>query len=94
MRDYVYLGPAPAEEDCVQVGEPDYLERALAECRRYIDLIRRVCGPEPPGARLRTKWEYHDFGKYVEVVCEFDDNVPEAVEYAYRVEEEAPTRWD
>ena len=94
MRDYVYLRPAPAEENCVQVGEPNYLERALAECLRYIDLIRRVCGPEPPGARLRIKWELHDFGRYAEVVCEFDDDVPEAVDYAYRVEEEAPTRWD
>jgi hypothetical protein len=36
MREYLTLGPAPCNEDCAQVGQPDYHERAREECRRFI----------------------------------------------------------
>jgi len=32
MENYLVLAPAPIEEDCVCVGEEDYLPRARAEC--------------------------------------------------------------
>lgn len=94
MRDYINLGSTPPEESCAQVGSPDYLERARIECARYIQLIRAALGPEPTGARLATKLFPHEFGGYYEVVCHFDDTLPESLEYALRAESEAPTTWN
>jgi hypothetical protein len=94
MRDYLTLGPAPCDEDCAQVGQPDYHERARHECKRFIDLIRRTLGPEPDGARLAIKSFPHDFGNYTEVVCYFDSEIEAAVVYAYRCESDAPATWE
>jgi hypothetical protein len=82
-RDYIGIGPAPAEEECAQVGSPDYARRARAECRRFIELLRRTFGEEPEGAQLMIKSNPHDFGAYYEVVCYYEEG-----------NEEAPTRWD
>jgi hypothetical protein len=76
------------------VGEEHYRERALAECERYIVLLRRVFGPEPAGARLSTKWFEHDFGEYVEVVCYYHTDISESVAYAVRCEDEMPGTWE
>jgi hypothetical protein len=29
MRDYFCIGPTPSNEDCAQVGQPNYREKAL-----------------------------------------------------------------
>ena len=93
-RDYIDIGSSPAYEECAQVGSPDYAQRAREECNQFIDLIRRVMGPEPEGARLAVKSNPHDFGTYYEVVCYFDTDNEEASNYAYRCEGEAPSTWD
>lgn len=93
MKDLVFLGPAPADERCAQVGDEGYELRAAEECERYIRLLRATIGPEPQGARLRVKWNDHDLGAYAEVVCEFDDRYQEAFDYAFRCESEAPLKW-
>lgn len=93
MRGELSIGPAPANEPCAQVGVPGYAGRARDECRRFIDLIRRAIGPEPPGARLRVKGFLHEFGTYYEVVVEYNSEDEAAVDYAYRVEREAPATW-
>ena len=93
QRDFVTLGPVPSDENCAQVGEDDYEARARRECKRFIDLLRETFGPEPVGAYLSTKGFPHDFGTYYEVVCYFNERVPESIEYAYRLERDAPTRW-
>jgi len=54
-RDHIDIGSAPAEEDCAQVGTPDYTAKVSAGCLRFIQLIRKHVGPEPPGARLAVK---------------------------------------
>lgn len=94
MKDFLHIGAAPAEEDCVQLGAENYSARASEECRRFIALIRKRLGQEPPGARLRVGSFPHDFGTYKEVVCDFDDEIPASVEYAFKVEAEAPSRWE
>lgn len=93
MRSHVEIGSSPAEEECAQVGSPGYVERAMDECRRFRALIRARCGVEPRGAYLAIVGHAHDFGTYYEVVCQYDDDCPDAVNYAFRVENEAPTRW-
>jgi hypothetical protein len=94
MRHFLTLGPTPADEDCAQVGAPDYVERAIPECKRFIALLRRVFGPEPQGAELKIKACDHDFGTYHEVVCYYDPTIPESVAYAVRCEDETPTTWE
>ena len=94
MANYLVLAPAPTEEDCVCVGEEDYMPRARAECQRFIALLRTKCGPEPAGARLAVKSFMHDFGDYVEVVCYFDENLPDSVAYALHCEANLPATWD
>ena len=93
MSDYIALGPTPADEPCAQVGEERYGQKARAECRRFIKVLRETFGPEPSGAYLMTKAFEHDFGTYYEVVCHFNPEVPKSREYAMRCEDEAPTTW-
>ena len=94
MENYLVLAPAPTEEDCAQVGTADYVARARAECRRFIALLRKTFGPEPEGGRLAVKSFPHDFGDYLEVICYFDDTLPESVAYACRCEDNLPATWD
>jgi len=94
MQNYFCIGPSPCEENCAQVGEPGYREHALAECTRFIQLLRDTFGPEPEGARLSIKWSEHDFGSYCEVVCHFNPDITGSIEYAQRCEDDAPTTWE
>ena len=94
MKDYLTLGPTPSAEPCAQVGEPDYREKAMPECRRFVHLLRKTFGPEPAGAWLSIQWFPHDFGSYCEVVCHFDTDLKESVEYALRCEAEMPATWE
>ena len=94
MRDYLDIGPVPCNEECQQVGTPSY-DHAMArkECQQFIVAIRRTLGTEPEGAQLRIKSNPHDFGTYLEVVCYFDDDMPDAVDYAFKAESESPAEW-
>jgi hypothetical protein len=94
MSDYLTLGPAPCDVDCAQVGQTDYEERARAECRRFILLIRQRLGLEPEGAWLSTKSFQHDFGTYYEVDCYFNIEIKASVDYAFRCEAETPATWE
>ncbi len=94
MRDMMYLGPVPPEEDCVQVGDLGYYENALSQCNLFIKRIREFCGPEPVGAKLHVKTNHHDYGDYLEVCCSYDTENEAATKYAYKVEGEGPLTWD
>ena len=93
-RDYLCIGSSPPDEDCVGMGSEDYWEKSLAECKRYIERIREFCGDEPLGAQLSIKSFDHDFGPYREVICWYDENYPDSVKYAYKVESDGPLRWE
>ncbi len=89
------ISSAPYDEDCVQVNpNADYIEPMKAECRRFIELIRKKLGDEPPGATLAIKSFPHDFGTYYEVVCWYDDENEAAAEYAALCESDAPRTWN
>ena len=94
MQNYFTLGPTPRDEPCACVGEEDYEQRARAECKRFIALLRQKFGPEPYGARLTVKSFPHDFGLYYEVVVCFDEDFPDSVEYAFRCEDNLPATWE
>jgi hypothetical protein len=94
MRDYLTIGSSPAEESCAQVGTDNYLTRSRKECEVFIRYLRRIFGPEPEGAKLYVKSFPHDFGSYLEVCCSYEDSIPAAAEYAYKLEGESPGNWD
>jgi hypothetical protein len=87
------IGCNPCDEPCVSLGEEDYYPRARVECLRFIELIRKKLGEEPPGAHLKVKSNPHDFGSYLSVVVYFDDSDEEARNFAYLCESEAPRTW-
>lgn len=93
MRDYFELGPTPADEQCEQVGPNFNAQKARKESLCYIKQLRREFGEEPEGARLTIKSFPHDFGSYSEVVCYFEDQIKESVEYAFKCEN-GMTEWD
>lgn len=96
MREYIELGSAPAEEDCVQVSRTsEYLDAMRDECRRYRLLLEKKCPiPEEVNARYTIKQFLHDFGSYMEVCIVFDDTDEAACEFAYNLETELPLRWE
>jgi hypothetical protein len=93
LQDFLPLGPTPSDEACAQVGTADYQAQAIHECRRFIALLRHTFGGEPQGARLAVKAFAHDFGTYYEVICRFDPDDQEAVDYAWQCEGHAPATW-
>lgn len=97
MNDHLDLGPVPCDEDCAQVGDPGYRERARVECSAYIEQLERTF-PVPPAAAGKvefvTRRHAHDFGTYFEVAIKFDNTSEAAVRYAYEVESSLPPYWD
>lgn len=101
MKETVYLGSSPPEEDCAQVGEGCYHARARKECRAYINQLYRFLESKgnpkdklPEGFSLTTKSEAHDYGTYLEVVCKFDANHDQSWDLAHILEGCGPTEWD
>jgi hypothetical protein len=96
MKDYLYVGPVPSEENCAQVGEDGYGKKARRECNMFANQIERHY-PPPAKGYLQTKANPHDFGTYYEVVAVFDTEDEESVEWAFDVESD-PKRvlrtWD
>lgn len=92
MRDYIDIGPNPADETlCYDVQSS--AKEQQSECRAFITAIRRKLGEEVGSARLAIKGNPHDFGTYYEVVCYYDDNDEEGMNYAFKCESDAPSTW-
>lgn len=91
MRDSMYLGSTPYEEDCAQVGSDGYMRRARQECRAYIKQLIRTFGEPPAGCSLVIKSSPHDFGSYLAVEAVFDEA---GQEYALRCDNQQPRNWD
>lgn len=94
MMQFLYIGPAPSDEACAQIGVTEGARRLnRIECDEYIEALRKVYGPEPEGAYLHPKTEFHDLGSYCEVCIYYDDRQAEAVRYAFNIESGLRT-WD
>ncbi len=94
MRDYISIGATPSDEECAQVGTPDYPEKSKAECRAFKHQLERTFRDCPDGTYFTVKSFPHDFGSYREVVVSYDDDDEESREFAYHVENNAPSTWD
>lgn len=96
MLDYLNLGPTPSDEDCAQVGSPDYKNRADKELDAYKAQLERMFPGLETHKHMQFKkmWFPHDFGSYGEIVIAFDvDNELEAAT-AIEIEWNTPTNWD
>lgn len=91
------IGASPIDEDCAQVGTPDYKERASKELYAFKAQLRRHYqahfGVAYPG-RLLVVSNPHDFGTYYELGAIVDESRPAEVEAAYWLEGNTPARWD
>lgn len=94
MKESISLSPTPIGEECAQLGDIDYSQRARKECRAFINQLTREFGEAPAGARLKVTTNPHDFGSYLDVVVEFDPENEAASEWAYSVEGSLPEFWD
>ena len=99
MAETIDIGCAPYDEQSAQVGSLEYPRQGRAECRAYINQIRRVLGEPPEGVSLLIKSNPHDLGAYLEVVAKVGGVLTQetreiALEYAYRCESESPAHWD
>lgn len=101
MKETIYLGSSPAEEDCAQVGTEGYKTRAWAECRAYINQLYRILrakgypkGELPKDFFITTKNEQHDYGTYLEVVVLFNPDDDKSWDVAHLLEVELPGEWD
>lgn len=107
MKETIELGSVPYDENCSQVGDPDYWEQIKLETRAYINQLKRLYrnfhGKDlPEDCKLYLKAFDHDFGTYHEVVVSYDmpfdytgfkDQHP-AVDAAYWLEANLPANWD
>jgi hypothetical protein len=92
---FIEIGPVPGEENCAQVGSPDYTEASLRECEVFRRMLSRLF-PVPEGLPVAYvgRTHPHDFGNYREVSIRYDDANGQAADFAYEVESSAPAEWD
>lgn len=90
--DHVDVGPVPAEEDCAQVGTPDYETHSARECRVFKRMLQRL-HPVPEGvdAGFVVRKHPHDLGSYREVAVRYG---PGHLAFAESVERSSPVEWD
>jgi hypothetical protein len=92
--DYVVIGSAPACEDCAQINSDNYETQSRAELKALKAQMLRILGEPPMGAGLKIKSFSHDFGLYHELCAVYDDSNDEAIDWAFRAENELPDCWD
>jgi hypothetical protein len=95
MREYIELGSAPADENCIQItSKEDYIPAMREECRRYKQLLEQKFTNRPEEVYFTIKRFSHDFGEYMEVCIVYNDEVEEQIDYAYYVEGNLPLTWE
>ena len=95
MKEYMEIGSAPYEENCVQVGEVNYPEKMRKELTIYKNQLERMFPlAESMNIYFKPKWFSHDFGSYGEICMYWDTDNAEADEYVYEIERELPGFWD
>ena len=90
MKEYIELGPVPSEEKCAQVGDSNYSEQSIKECRAYKNQLKRRF----PLADFQIKLFEHDFGYYREVVVYYNDTDYDQEMRAIEIEDNIPEYWD
>jgi hypothetical protein len=92
--DELSLGTTPTDENCAQVGQDTYYSNTNIEARAFIAQLKRAFGKPPPSVYFKVVSCPHDFGIYHDVVVRYNNTIQEAVDYAYKCEDETPRNWD
>lgn len=95
MLDYIELGTAPIEEDCVQYKTDNYTIRAKHECRVFMNQLHRQFGSGTETNYFKIKHcPYDEDGGYYEVVVYYDPDNELSTQYAFDIECNLPLYWD
>ena len=98
MLNSMYIADtSPYAEDCVYVGEGNYLSRATNEANRFLSQIRKHYGNEPGNSELKIKRNPHDFGTYLSIEFYYEADNEEEVDYGFDIEgdvKNALETWD
>jgi len=96
MLDYLNLGPTPSNEDCAQVGSPDFKNRADKELDAYKAQLERMFPGLETHKHMKFKkmWFPHEFGSYGEIVIVYDDSNELEAATAIEIEWNTPSYWD
>ncbi len=102
MIDSIELETAPWDEECAQVGEPRYYEKATKEAKVHTNQIWRWIKESkgvdkdtaPKSFKILTKSFSHDYGSYLMIVIKFDDTDNAAIDLAFELENNLPGHWD
>lgn len=93
MKDIIYLGPTPADEECAQSGDSDFSSENFKECLTFKLQLEKQFSLFKGIVRFKLKTENHDFGAYKEVVVEYDDENQSSSAAAFEIEENAARNW-
>lgn len=98
MFDFLYLGSVPSDEECIQVeSDANYIQPMLNECNRYKELLEKLF-PIPNHLKghleFKIKRESYEAGPYYEVIIRYDEDLEEAVNFAFYVENNLPSNWN
>jgi hypothetical protein len=95
MREFIDLSTTvPLDEECVQLGTNEYIMGSRLEVKAFVEQIKREHGEPPIGASISIIKCPHDFGTYHDVRIIYDTDKPASEEWALKVEEELPYKWD
>ncbi|VWX51079.1 hypothetical protein [Novosphingobium sp. 9U] len=88
-----YIGGAPAEEECAQLGHtPNFGRYNRLEVYTYKAAIIARWGAPPESVKLLAEPCRHDFGTYYEVQAHYDEDDQAAADYVAAIEE-GLARW-
>lgn len=93
-KEYISLGTTPIEETCSQVGEENYYQKGIEEGLKFITQLEKEFGQPPQGAKFKLMDCPHDFGNYVDLICEYDPANLEACQYCFNIEINLPEKWE
>lgn len=92
MKDFISLGTVPCNENCCQVGRPNYDKYGKLEANEFKRMIENTLGPFHY-VKIKVTKNPHDFGSYYDVIVEFDrDEIQIAT--ACEIEDNVPITWD
>lgn len=95
MDNYLELGPVPVDESCVQVDKSnEYLKDMLKECKIYKNMLEsKYPNIKDFGCYFSIKDFQHDFGTYIEVVVNYNDEDYESETIALDICNNLPLTW-
>lgn len=92
--EFLEFDLTPSEENCSQVGKDNYYANATKEYETIKNQLIRIFGNPPNGVFFKKSFVPHDFGSYIELRVYYDNNDETSIDYAFKLENEWPAKWD